>query len=175
MGLQFEEIYNQYKDLVYNLALSYVQNIEDAQEITQDVFVSIYKSLGSFRFSSKVSTWVYRITINKSLDFIKAKKRKKRLAVIIAPFLDEDARKNLFAIDFNHPGIILEDKESLERIFKKINELNDQQRTALILHKIENKSQAEVAEIMDMNIKAVESLIQRAKKNLYNKLNQSEG
>jgi RNA polymerase sigma factor (sigma-70 family) len=67
-----------HKDLVYNLALSYVQNSEDAEEITQDVFIAVYQSISSFKAQANIKTWIYRIAINKSLDFIKAKKRQKR-------------------------------------------------------------------------------------------------
>ncbi len=76
---------------------------------------------------------------------------------------------------FNHPGVQLEDKESIAAIFKHINDLPDNQKTALILHKIENKTQVEVAEIMQTSPKAIESLIQRAKTNLSKKLNTNEG
>lgn len=173
--MQIEELYNTYKNLVFNLALQYVQNYEDAEEITQDVFVAIYKSIDSFKAESKLSTWIYRITINKSLDFIKASKRIKRSGILVSLF-SQDSNKAIYEVPvFNHPGIEMENKESLENIFKQINQLPDNQKTALILSKIEQKSQAEIAEIMKLNPKAVESLVQRAKMNLLNKLNTSEG
>lgn len=161
--------------MVYNLALNYVQNIEDAQEITQDVFVNIYQSLNSFQEKSSMSTWIYRITINKSLDFIKAKKRKKRFAFLTSIFFDGTIELKYNPPEINHPGILLEDREELENLFKKINELPDNQKTALILHKIEQKSQIEVAEIMNLSPKAVESLIQRAKINLAKNIDQNKG
>lgn len=71
-------MYSKYKKLGYNLALQYTQNVEDAEEITQDVFIKVYENLYSFRGASEVKTWIYRITVNRSLDYIKAKKRKKR-------------------------------------------------------------------------------------------------
>ena len=67
----FEEIYHQYNMLVYNLALNYLHNTEDAEEITQDVFVKVYQSIENFKSNSSLKTWIYRITINQSLDFIK--------------------------------------------------------------------------------------------------------
>ena len=79
-AVKFAEIYDQHKSLVFNLALQYVQNTEDAEEITQDVFLIVHEKLEAFRMEAKVSTWLYRITINKSLDFIKAKKRQKRFS-----------------------------------------------------------------------------------------------
>lgn len=175
MILTFEEIYKTHNRMVYNLALHYTQNIADAQEITQDVFVSIYQSLDTFQANSTLSTWIYRITIHKSLDFLKAKQRKKRFAFIISLFYPNSADLKHDAPENQHPGILLEDKESLERLLKHINQLPDNQKTALILHKIEQKTQAAVAEIMNLSPKAVESLIQRAKINLSKKLDNSEG
>lgn len=78
--MDFDSIYNQFKNMVYNLSLHFVQNNADAEEITQDVFVSVYQSLGQFRKDAELSTWIYRITINKCKDHIKAQNRKKRFA-----------------------------------------------------------------------------------------------
>jgi RNA polymerase sigma-70 factor (ECF subfamily) len=166
MRSNFENIYEEHKNKVYNLSLSYVQNCEDAQEITQDVFVSVYQSLDNFKHQSQISTWIYRITINKALDFIKAKKRKKRFAFITS-ILNPDGSElvNTYS-HFDHPGVKMEQKEAIESLFTCINKLPDNQKTALLLAKIENKKQLEIAEIMQMSHKAVESLIQRAKKNL---------
>lgn len=174
--MNFEELYNAHKRMVYNLALHYVQQTEDAEEITQDVFISVYQSLNSFKEESSISTWLYRITINKSLDFIKARQRKKRFAFFTNLFYDDtnDLKHNL-SDENNHPGIQLEDKEALSCLFKYINDLPDKQKTALILHKIEQKSQIEVANIMDISPKALESLVQRAKSNLSKKIKDNEG
>ena len=73
----FQLYYQQYSGLVYNIALSYVQNIEDAEEVVQDVFIQVYSKLDQFKNNSSIKTWIYRIAINKSLDFIKHKKSKK--------------------------------------------------------------------------------------------------
>ena len=76
-SLLLEELYARFGLMVYNLALNYVQNVEDAEEITQDVFLSVYENLDSFQAQSSHKTWIYRIAINKSLDFIKHKNRTK--------------------------------------------------------------------------------------------------
>ena len=76
--MDIETIYFEYSSMVYNLSLQYVQNTEDAEEITQDVFVKVYQKLPSFQEKSSLRTWVYRIAINQSLDFIKAKQSLKR-------------------------------------------------------------------------------------------------
>ncbi len=172
--MSLEELYTEYKDMVFNLALNYIQNYEDAQEITQDVFVAVHKSLDSFRHQSNVSTWIYRITINKSLDYIKARKRKRRFGLLTSLFVNSG--EQLFEPGhFDHPGVQLEQKEAVAGLFRHINNLPPNQKTALLLNKTEGKSQAEVAEIMDISPKAAESLIQRAKTNLSKMIQTSEG
>ena len=174
--MNFQELYYKYKNTVYNLAVQYVQNIEDAEEITQDVFLKIHQNLNRFEKRADLKTWIYRITINTSLDYLKSKKAKKRFSFFISLFHNESNEPLFQVSDFNHPGIELENKEAVERIFRIINELPDRQKTVIILSKIEGKSQKEISEIMQINVKAVESLIQRAKSTLSQKIySQSKG
>ncbi|MBL7975071.1 MAG: RNA polymerase sigma factor [Candidatus Kapabacteria bacterium] len=174
--VSFEEIYRLYQGLVYNLALQYIQNTEDAEEIMQDVFVAVYQSLHTFRNEAKPSTWIYRITINKSLDYIKAKKRKKRFGMFVSLFAENSNEPSVEPHSFHHPGVELEQQEAVERIFAVINRLPENQRTALILSKLEQMKQTEIAEIMNISAKAVESLIQRAKATIAKQLqHNSEG
>ena len=172
--LNFEEIYIEYSNLVFNLALQYVQSKEDAQEIAQDVFLKVYDKFDSFNENSTLKTWIYRITINTSLDFIKAKKRNKRGFFYSALRID-DPEKIVPLPNFEHPGFIMENKEAAEKIFQAINDLPEDQKTALILMRLDQKTQAETAEIMNKTTKAVESLFQRAKMNLNTILNKNEG
>lgn len=158
--------------MVYNLALNYVQNREDAEEITQDVFVSVYKSLDQFAGQSAVSTWIYRIAINRSLDHIKSRKRKKRYAYLLS--LVGAGGETLDMPHFDHPGVQMEYKQATAHIFSCIDELPDKQRTALLLSKTERLSQVEVAEVMGISPKAAESLVQRAKANLATKLGKTK-
>lgn len=162
--------------MVYNLALQYVQNVQDAEDITQEVFVKLHQNLHQFNAeTAALKTWVYRITINQSLDFIKSKKAKKRFGFITALFNGDNNEPVADVANFNHPGVAAEDKEALQYIFRLINNLPDNQRTAFILARLEDKSQKEIAEIMNLTTKAVESLLQRAKQSLQKKLNNSEG
>ena len=106
----FPELYSQHKSLVYNVALSYVQNIEDAEEITQDVFIQLFQSIDTFKQQSTLKTWIYRITINKSLDFLKHKKSQKRFFIFGKRSENEYEIQNIS--NFEHPGILLENKET---------------------------------------------------------------
>ena len=155
--LAFRALYNLYKDKVYNVALSYLRNVELAEEITQDVFITVFQKAFQFQSKSKVSTWIYRITVNKALNEIK------RTKAIRSKLLDVDY---LEPVDFIHPGVALEQKELSKYLFMAIESLSENQRTAFILSFIEKLPRKEVAQIMETSLKSVESLIQRAKQNL---------
>ena len=172
--MRFEDTYLRYKDLVYNLALQYCQNREDAQEITQDVFVNLHERGDTFQGRSDLKTWVYRITVNRSLDFLKAKRRKKR-GLFSSALRIESQTTELPLANFDHPGVLLESKERIADIFQAINQLPASQKTVIILLKIEQKSQAETAEIMGRSVKSIDSLYQRARKNLQKLLPPTEG
>lgn len=164
----FQSIYNQYKVLVYNVALHYLQNVEDAEEVTQDVFVQIYNSIDTFNQKSSLKTWIYRISINKSLDFIKHKNSAKRFFIFGRKSENEREIQNLSS--FEHPGIALENKENASILFEVIDQLTENQKTAFILSKLDGLSNSEISEIMNVSISAVESLIFRAKATLQEKL-----
>ena len=161
----FRYLVDTYKKSVYNTVLGFVQHLENAEEVTQDVFIRVYETIGSFKQESKLSTWIYRISINQSLDFIRRAKRKKRMAVITSLFgVDNEVLHQ--PADFEHPGVIMEKKENAAILFKAINLLPDNQKTAFLLQKMQDCSQQKIAEIIQLKEGAVESLLQRAKANL---------
>lgn len=168
MHHNFKSIYDQYSVMVYNVALHYLQNVEDAEEITQDVFVSVYQNLDTFNANSSLKTWIYRITINKSLDFIKYKKSAKRFFIFGKKSENEYEIQNIST--FEHPGIALENKENAQILFEIINQLTENQKTAFILSKLDGLSNPEIAEIMNTSVSSIESLIFRAKTTLKEKL-----
>lgn len=157
----FRQLYDLYADKVYNTALSYAQNEADAEEITQDVFTNIFRYAGNFKGESAVGTWIYRISVNTSLNHLKKKKRFSFLK-----FGDTTTDQP----DFEHPGVLLENKENAKILFRVIDTLPDNQKTAFILSYVEELPRQEVADIMELSLKAVESLLQRAKAGLRNKL-----
>lgn len=164
----FESIYHEFKVMVFNLALNYLQNIEDAEEVTQDVFVKVYYSTEHFQQKSSCKTWIYRITINQCLDFIK-KKNSRKHRYLFGP-KSENEREYLNTATFEHPGILMENQEAAAQLFAVINTLTENQKTAFLLSKLDGVSNPEIAEIMEISISAVESLIFRAKVSLQEKL-----
>lgn len=172
----FENLYHEHKKLVYNMCLHYVLNADDAQDITQEVFVKVYQRYHQYDASAaSEKTWICRIAINHSLDFLKSKKSKKRFGLISSLFHPDSNEPVSGAVEVNHPGVESEDKESLDRLLNIIYALPESQKTAIILTKIEDRPQKEVAEIMNTSVKAVESLLQRAKQTIQKKLTNSEG
>jgi RNA polymerase sigma-70 factor (ECF subfamily) len=159
----FTEIVDACKNMVYNTALAIVQNEEDAEDITQDVFVQVYESIKNFRAESKLSTWIYKITLSKALDFEKKKKRQKQGGLLKRIF-------NSSATDdvpnFNHPGIELDKKEDAAVLFKAINKLSEKQKLAFMLNKLEGLNNQEIADVLNVTFMAAESLQARAKNNL---------
>ena len=167
---EFENIYHKLKHRVYNTVLSYLQQTEDAEEITTDVFLEVYEHAHQFKGESAIETWVYRIAINKSLDFIKYKKRQKRFAILSSLFEPNSGKILHDQPTFEHPGIQLENKEKGKYLFKAIDKLPAQQKTAFILVQIEGLSYKQVSEIMGNSVSASDSLVQRAKQNLRKEL-----
>lgn len=154
-----------WQDMVYNTALGVLQNAEDAEDTAQEVFMQVYESISSFKEESKFSTWIYRITVSKSLDLIRKKKRKKRFAFIQSLYGKNDGVM-IEPPDFFHPGVSLENKENAAVLFKAIDRLSSNQRIAFTLNKIENLSYKEIGEIMKLSEPAVDALLQRARNNL---------
>jgi RNA polymerase sigma factor (sigma-70 family) len=146
--------------MVYNLCMDHLRDAEEAQEATQDVFLKVHAKLHTFAADSQLRTWIYRIAVNTCLDRIKAARRRKR-NFIFRLFQHDDRTKDVPGTD--HPGVLLEQREAMADLFRAIDALPDAQRTALLLKAMEGLSQQEIASVMAISEKAVESLLSRAR------------
>jgi RNA polymerase sigma factor (sigma-70 family) len=163
----YSQLIDDYQQKVFATCISFVPNKEDAEDIAQEVFIEVFNSIHKFKGDSKLSTWIYRITTNKCLEFIRKKNTKKRFAFMQSILGNEiPMDKTSYFTDFNHPGIVLENKERNETLFHAINQLPEIQRVVFTLHKIDGKSYKEISEIIKKSVSSVESLMFRAKKNL---------
>lgn len=160
----FKELVENYQQKVYNTCLGFVKNPEEADDLTQEVYIEIFRSILKFRMESKLSTWIYRIAINKSLECLRAKKRKKRFAQLRSLFYPDDSV--IEVPDFEHPGVIAENKERSKVLFQAMEKLPESQRTAYTLHKVEGLGHEEIAGIMKKTVSSIESIMHRAKNNL---------
>ena len=163
--LAFKSLVDDYQDRVFNTAIGIVQNAEDAEDVAQEVFIQVFRSIHSFKGQSKLSTWLYRITTTRALDLLRSRKSKKRSGFIQRLF--GEGNEPVYELpDFHHPGAALDQKENAARLFKVIDRLPENQKTAFTLHKLEDLSYHEISEVMKTSVPAVESLMHRAKQNL---------
>lgn len=165
-SMAYSRLIDEFQQKVFGTCLSFVPNTQDAEDITQEVFVEVYRSIQKFKGNAKLSTWIYRITTNKCLEFIRKKSTKKRFGFMQSIIGDMVIDKTSFFTEMKHPGVQLEQKELSETLYKAIEKLPEAQCVVFTLHKIDGKSYQEVAEITSKSVSSVESLMFRAKKNL---------
>lgn len=161
----FRYLVENFQSKVFNTVLSIVQNNEEAEDVSQEVFIEVFESVGKFKGEAKLSTWIYRIATTKSLEAHRKKKANKRFAFLTSLFGENDEVIHHPA-DFEHPGIVLENKERAKVLFIHINQLPDNQKVAFTLCNIEGLSYQEISEVMQLSLSSVESLLFRAKTNL---------
>ncbi len=152
----FEEIYQTTSVFVYNTALGITGNTDDAREITQDVFISLFRNLKHFKFKSSLRSWIYRITINTALNFCKRNKKEYR------SHTDTCVAQPQFSGQIDcRPEIAI---ESL------LAELNPDQRACILLRH-QGLQYSEIAEVLNTNINTVRSRLKRAREALVQSLN----
>jgi RNA polymerase sigma-70 factor, ECF subfamily len=162
----FGELVSRYESKVYSLALRMVRNPEDAEDVLQDTFLRAYRGIKSFQGASTFSTWIYRITANSALMRL----RKKQLPTISIE--DQDERETPVNIADWSPGPSeqLMTKELQDEMDEAIDTLPPEFRQVFILRDIEERSNAEVAEILDLSVAAVKSRLHRARLKVRNRL-----
>jgi RNA polymerase sigma-70 factor (ECF subfamily) len=154
----FEELVRRYRNDVYALSYHYLRNREEAWDLSQEVFIKAYRSLGGFRGDSGFKTWLMRITANQCKDQLK----KRRLAVV--DLGEEDTEQ--FAGDGPNAGQQVDAKELGLAIEKAVNSLPEIHRTAFILREYQDLSYQEMADVMQCNIGTVMSRLHHARKKL---------
>lgn len=156
----FENLISQYENSIYNLCFYVLKNREDALDASQEACIKVYKSISNFRGNSKISTWIYRITYNTCMDYIK--KRKDNCISYEEAAVYEDSKNKVEAIY---------EKLELKKLVKKcILKLNEDYRTVIILRDINGLSYQEISEILGLEMGTVKSRISRARDALKNEL-----
>jgi len=168
---KFRILVEQYQQMVFRTCMGFLHNKDDADDLTQDVFIQAYLSLPHFKGGSAFSTWLYRIAVNASLNKI----RKSPLKLIFQRFENIAGSKNeketypSVSVEEDPENILIR-QEHIEWVKRSLDTLPENQHTAIVLSRYDDLSQKEIAEIMDTTEGAVEALLQRAKKNLREKL-----
>ncbi len=155
----FEEIYKATSSFVYNVALRITNNRNDADEVTQDVFVKAFKSLKDFGFRSSLKTWIYRITANTALNYCKKRSRSDQGKVEYDPIVHDasavtDARRDFEESDTEH------------NVTELLGVLDPDQRACIVLREIEGLDYQSIADTLNININTVRSRLKRAREKL---------
>jgi RNA polymerase sigma-70 factor, ECF subfamily len=164
----FKNLVENYQNLVVNTCFGMVHNNEDAEDIAQDVFIEVFRSIQNFRADAKLSTWLYRIAVNRSLNHIRDNKRRKWFQSFDDVVKEKNLQINHYASE--NPGTELESLQRANILHEAIGSLPENQKTAFTLNKYEDLSYKEIADIMNITVASVESLIHRAKVGLQKKL-----
>ena len=159
-------LYEIYKERIYNVCYRMLNNQQDAEDATQDVFIKAFRSIYQFHGNAKLSTWLYQIAVNTSLNYIRRKKITTWFSLDFLVGKEESVLDNTNI----RPDLEMEKSESEALVQQAIQSLPPRQRTAVILQRYEELSYKEIAEIMKTSLSAVESLLHHAKDNLTEKL-----
>ncbi len=163
----FDEIVTRYSDRVYGFALRITRNANDAEEVFQEVFLTLTKKLDTFRAESKFSSWLYRVTANASYMYLRSQK-KHESNISLENYYPYDEKGTLMGKIMDkdwssRPDITIFSKEALDIIDKSINELPESYRAVFHLRDIDGLSNEEVANILEISIPAVKSRLHRAR------------
>ncbi len=168
----FNSVVEMYTKQVFATCLGFVHNAEDAGDLAQEVFIEVYRSIGSFRSEAKLSTWIYRIAVNKSLNHLRKNRKNKFLVYMETLFTGSDSREYEMepVSQSTEADKNLKNKELIKVLNDAIDSLPNNQKAAFVLAKFDELSYHEISEIMKLSISSVESLIHRAKLGLQKRL-----
>lgn len=165
----FEHIVKKYEKKVYNLALRYLKNRDDALDLSQEVFIQVYNNLAQFRGDSQFSTWIYRVTYNKCVDMLRKTQKLRRNVVMSTDdenfFETRDCRAS---IEEDYEG-----RETLVTVMKIIDTLPSEQRDVVILRYIKDLSYSQIADVLEIAEGTVKSRINRARLKIKEQLKES--
>jgi RNA polymerase sigma-70 factor (ECF subfamily) len=162
----FRELVEKHSRLIFNLCFRYLGNAEDAEEVAQDVFIKFQETIASFEPRAKLSTFLYRIAVNRSLNKIRDRKLKRWISLESEYWVHSSVHHSLTM----NPEDELEKKEKQDAVRRAIDSLPESQKTAVLLHRFQGLSYEEIAEVMRCSVSAVESRLFRAKQSLQKKL-----
>jgi RNA polymerase sigma-70 factor (ECF subfamily) len=159
----FSELVDRYRDEVFGMAVRFSLNQSDAQDISQEIFIKVFKNLHKYNGASKFSTWLYKLSYNQCIDWVRKNRRHYASSNIeLEEFEIADCRAG--------PEDELLEKQKRETLRKAVYELKDKYRNILILFYYQSLSYEDISEILSMPVKTVETQLYRARQQLRKKL-----
>jgi len=170
--IAFEELVAAYEGKIYNLALRYLGNREDAMDASQEVFLRVFRFLPGFQEESGFSTWIYRIAVNVCKDSL-AQRAKRTEQPLEYQNEEEESRVLEIADDRYRPETMAEQEELKGILAEAILTLPEQQRQMIIMRDVQGLRYEEIGEILSLELGTVKSRISRAREKLRKKLLQN--
>ena len=171
----FEFLFDKYHEKVFGVAFRFVKHKEDALEITQEVFIRVYQGLSKFKTDSKFFTWLYRITVNRSIDFLRSKKARPTVNFHRKEEQGQhgDITESIPNPKSTDPSKALEEQEMADRLMEAVALLSSKHQSVFILHAVEQLSYKDIGEVLNCSIGTVMSRLYYARKKLQQYLTQT--
>lgn len=167
----FKILVDKFQVKVIRTCLGFVHSAADAEDIAQEVFIEVFRSMNKFRGESELSTWIYRIAVNRSINFIRSSARRRVISFLTGMTDEEKPRvPEKESGKESSPDEAMIRADQARALEKALSSLPDNQRTAFVLNKYDDLSYKEIADVMKISMGSVESLIFRAKQNLQKSL-----
>lgn len=164
----FRHLVETYHERVMRLVLGILRDPVEAEDAAQETFIRIHEAIGGFREDARLSTWIHRIALNRALEKARRKRIRERLGAWLPGWVPQERPVTRSA--WMDPGIRAEDREKAEALYRAIDSLPRNQRIAFTLVVVQRMRYDEVCPMLGLGVKAVESLVSRAKAGLRRKL-----
>lgn len=162
----YDELVRRHQERIYGTIYHMTANHEDANDLTQETFIKAFQVIRSFKGSSSFFTWVYRIAINKTLNFLKQRKNRVQMSLNDLDFNAEHDPELVALISHKTPRRDVTLAELQERLNAAMQKLSETHRLVVTLHDVQGLSHEEIAEIMDCNVGTVRSRLFYARQQL---------
>ncbi|KNF07499.1 RNA polymerase factor sigma-70 RpoD [Gottschalkia purinilytica] len=170
---EFSQIVDLYKNKVFGMAYKFTNDYDEAQDLSQEVFLKIYKQIKNFRFESKLSTWIYRICMNTCIDW---KRKKEKIKSINFSNMTSEENKDQ-QIEIKDESLLPEDKivanEKSQEIHNLIYSLPDKYKTVITMYHFNEMSYEDIAEVLNVPQRTIETRLYRARRILKEKLSKT--
>ncbi len=163
----FQEIVETYQRKVYGICIGMLKDPDDSKDVSQEVFIKVYRYLEKFNHESSFYTWLYRITVNKCIDFIRKQKRKREVDYDDEILRDGDVQGDDELLPSRlgvHPDKVYGRKELREKMLEALGTLSEKHRTILILREVEGLSYEEMADVLEVSKGTIMSRLYHARR-----------
>ncbi|MFA5858357.1 MAG: sigma-70 family RNA polymerase sigma factor [Elusimicrobiota bacterium] len=166
----FEELIHKYKDRIYRIVFTFIQDKTEADDVTQEVFLKVYRKINTFKEQSSFFTWLYSVTINECQHSMR--KTKREFISLDAPLSSENAATlvDILKSEEQNPDTMLINEEQIALLHKMINLLPTKYRTVYILKTVDGLSYKEISEILGISMEKVKIWLFRAREKLDDKM-----